>query len=1084
MNFFLSEIIKYFVNISKYIMNKCINLAKKYNIDIKDNKKLKRWILVNHPDKTDHPQHDNNVTTDDYNKIVECYKEDFFKKAQKENNKTIKVTKANRKKIFTCMRQRENFSKISNYHKFDKAVFNGEQLNLDLNDASPKILQLLNNIKKLDEIDKKNHGKCFKHFIFSDVKEGGYGAKIIASAFISNGYHNVIKAKKVDGVKKLKLYIQTSNDKENFGLLCSNSIFGSTFNEKLKKELLKLFNSRPDNIYGEKLRFIIFDSGFKEGIDLFDVKYVHIFEPSMTIADLKQTVGRATRTCGQKGLPFQDGIGWPLYVYNYYLTVPSLMADTLTSSKFLNQNITETKENEKDEEILIFKNIEKLNDATMKYSEFDEAMINLSKQLFELGPKLSVDYNLTENLHNVEDLNSEYMEQDFYLMGGKKKDLFKKINKKSKYFKIDFINCKGKCGKRTNNDIPVSSEFLKRVYKKYNHPNKFIPKINQRNYFCSYLRSVPMFCEQVNHEWSLRYSYVPESVEKDYDLDDLELESGTEESIDADYKDLDYDGKNDKNLHGLKINDNIPKTKMSFVAMRNFIKTHYNNKNFKWDKLVIENKCVPKPGEKPKAAHEIDLNPTQNFISTYFCPESPYKGMLLWHSVGTGKTCTGVATASASFEQRGYTILWVTRTTLKSDVWKNIFDQICHINLKKEVELGLTIPEKLTERKKLMSDRWLEPMSYKQFSNLLLGKNKIYDILKERNGTEDVLNKTLIIIDEAHKLYGGDLKASERPDTNIMEKLIMNSYKKSGPKSCKLLIMTATPFTNSPLELFNLTNLFFTNENEKITTDKDDFKKQYMTSKNILSQNGVKNLANKLSGYISYLNREKDATQFAQPIMINIPILTTHIKELDLREAIYLKKEINKMDNEAKEIINDLKNKIKKLKEEYKEKKDIYKEFKSSGKVACKEQHPNDKEARNQCIEEFKEEVNSLNDDLKEIMTKIKELQEQINRVNANNAPQGEIKNMKDRLKQIKKSLLQEYIMYVKCGHLKYKDLSNKSSVKSIKNLKYNSSSSSVPSNASQSYNPSINITKTAKKSKKKTKKSTNTKKQYDSYSN
>ena len=38
----------------------------------------------------------------------------------------------------------------------------------------------------------------------------------------------------------------------------------------------------------------------------------------MTIADLKQTVGRATRTCGQKGLEFQPGIGWPLFVYNYY----------------------------------------------------------------------------------------------------------------------------------------------------------------------------------------------------------------------------------------------------------------------------------------------------------------------------------------------------------------------------------------------------------------------------------------------------------------------------------------------------------------------------------------------------------------------------------------------------------------------------------------------------------------------------------------------------------------------------------------------------------------------------------------------
>ena len=134
--------------------------------------------------------------------------------------------------------------------------------------------------------------------------------------------------------------------------------------------------------------------------------------------------------------------------------------------------------------------------------------------------------------------------------------------------------------------------------------------------------------------------------------------------------------------------------------------------------------------------------------------------------------------------------------------------------------MGLTLPDKLNDRKKLLSEKWLEPMSYKQFSNLLLGKNKIYEILKERNGTEDILKKTLIIIDEAHKLYGGDLKAVERPDTNIMEKLIMNSYKKSGADSCKLLIMTATPFTNSPLELFSLTNLFVTNESEKITTNK------------------------------------------------------------------------------------------------------------------------------------------------------------------------------------------------------------------------------------------------------------------------
>ena len=61
------------------------------------------------------------------------------------------------------------------------------------------------------------------------------------------------------------------------GLLCSNAIYGSTFNEKLKKELLKSFNDSPGNIKGQKLRFIIFDSGFKEGIDLFDFKLSSYF---------------------------------------------------------------------------------------------------------------------------------------------------------------------------------------------------------------------------------------------------------------------------------------------------------------------------------------------------------------------------------------------------------------------------------------------------------------------------------------------------------------------------------------------------------------------------------------------------------------------------------------------------------------------------------------------------------------------------------------------------------------------------------------------------------------------------------------
>ena len=1094
----------------------CKDLMCKYNLNSKE--EVKHWMKVNHPDKHDHPDHDSNISEDDYKKelpiLRDCMKDENFCNTE---GPKLKVTKKNRDKIFTCMRKTANFGRIFNYHKFDKTkVFDPEKLKKDLAEASPKIIQLMNNIAKLDDLDKQNHGKKFKHFIFSDVKEGGYGAKILASAFQAFGYNNVINAKKVEGVQKLKLYIDAPNSESNFGLLCSNSIFNSNFNEKLKKELLKLFNSRPDNIYGKKLRFIIFDSGFKEGIDLFDVKYVHIFEPSMTIADLKQTVGRATRTCGQKGLDFQEGVGWPLYVYNYYLTAPDITQETMAASKFLTYNINKPTKDEKDEDVFIFKNIEKVNDATMLYSNFDKAMNNLSQQLFELAATLSTDYSLTKNLHNIEDLNIELMEKDFYLKGGggQQKNLFKNINKDTKYYNIDFINCKGNCGDRTTNDVPVSLDFMKKVYKKYGHPTKYLPKTGQRKALCSYMYTIPSYCQQLNYEWSLRYAYVPQAVEKEKakdtkkELDDLELEPGNEESIDKDYDGIDYDGKK-TTIKTPRSNPFVPNTKLSFNAMRDFIKTAYSRKDFIWDPLVIENKCIPKPGEKPKEAHEVDLNPTQNFVSHFFCPESPYKGILLWHSVGTGKTCTGVATASASFERDGYNILWVTRTTLKSDVWKNIFDQICHSILKEEVKLGLVLPEELKDRKKLLSDRWLEPMSYKQFSNLLLGKNKNYQILKERNGSEDILKKTLIIIDEAHKLYGGDLKAVERPDTDIMEKIIMNSYKKSGPESCKLLFMTATPFTDSPLELFSLTNLFLTNESEKITTDKQEFKKQYMTNENILSQNGVKILANKLSGYISYLNREKDPTQFAQPIMINVPVLMTNVTEEKLRDIIYLKKESTKTDEKVNSKINELQHEIKIFKTDLKERRGFFKDSKADAKNTCNERYPDakkQKEERKKCIEGFKEDYEKLSKEIKELVDEINELQEELKELKEEKEfGKNNSKDMKEKLRQLKKSLIQEYLMYQKCSHLKYiklkEDSTNPKSVNSANSKSGNSansksvnsanSRSGTNSNSGNSANSNSDNSANSKKKpetkkprKKKTKKKPDTKKkQYDSFS-
>jgi hypothetical protein len=277
------------------------------------------------------------------------------------------------------------------------------------------------------------------------------------------------------------------------------------------------------------------------------------------------------------------------------------------------------------------------------------------------------------------------------------------------------------------------------------------------------------------------------------------------------------------------------------------------------------------------ASSILQFNPSQGFIKNYFTPFAPVKGMLLYHSTGSGKTCSAIAAATANFEPFGYTILWVTRTTLKNDIWKNMFDQVCHKSIQERITNGEVIPDVQKERMRLLSKAWrIRPMSYKQFSNLVSKKNQYYEQLVKENGEADPLQKTLLIIDEAHKLYGGnDLSSLERPDMPALHQALMNSYAVSGENSVRLLLMTATPITKHPLELVQLVNLCRPIE-KQIPATFDQFAGQYLTEEGTFTSAGQDQFLDEIAGHISYLNREKDARQFSQPRVkrVLVPILS------------------------------------------------------------------------------------------------------------------------------------------------------------------------------------------------------------------
>jgi len=671
-------------------------------------------------------------------------------------------------------------------------------LNVYINhNASPKLKLLLEQIRLLDEKDMKETGKLHKHLIFTDVNRSTYGAKIVASALTANGLHLAYHPQGTGfSMTDHKKLLKTKN--ANYAVLLSKSFFDRPVNVKIRKVVLDTFNSRPDNTYGELVRFIVLDQGFKEGIDLFDVKYVHLLEPLAVKADEKQAIGRATRFCGQKGLQFHPRFGWPLYVFKYDVTIKKELQDIWTD----------------------FDDTKTLFELYIKNSNLDMRKIVFANQLEEATIDAAVDRDLNKPVH----MFSIDSPDDIVLRGG----------------------------------------------------GGGVSKVGK------------------------------------------------------------VSGSHDKSI--------APKNKMSLVKMHEYIKDNFSK--FKYPPLKLENKCVGGGIGGAVNGNIVSFTPTQDFVRHYFQPSSAYKGILLHHSVGTGKTCTAIATATTSFDLENYTILWVTRHTLKTDIWKNMFGQVCNISIQDKIRKGLVLPNKIVSKSKYMSANWLDPISYKQFSNMLLKRNKIYDEMVKRNGKDDPLRKTLLIIDEAHKLYSPTVAKSEKPNTDILEKMIQGSYDKSGADSVRVMLMTATPFTEDGMEMIKLLNLL--RDDDKFETDFQSFSRDYL-DEGYFTKSGLRDFKNKVSGYISYLNRSQDARNFAHPVIRNIYADMSYEK-VDMRGDLELKMTKDEMFaiKRDKKDLKDLKDKekecVKLVNAAYKvNAKDIM-THRKEGEAKCKKE-PKDKKA-------------------------------------------------------------------------------------------------------------------------------------------
>lgn len=342
----------------------------------------------------------------------------------------------------------------------------------------------------------------------------------------------------------------------------------------------------------------------------------------------------------------------------------------------------------------------------------------------------------------------------------------------------------------------------------------------------------------------------------------------------------------------------------------------------------------------------ISLFPHQRILRDYIQLDSPYRGILAYHELGSGKSAASIAAAEIFMEKRKIFVL------TPASLAKNYENELMKIstlglNMKKTWTLlkitgdlkSKTLIEKLIEYginiKYIKKDKQIWLPLYKNdlndyasviendvtYGSLKSDKKKIIDdiilhIIRNKykfisyNGLtqkiltemgKDIFNNSFIIVDEVHNFISRVVNGSK------IARTVYNNMMNAD--NCKLVLLSGTPIINNPYEIASLINL--------LRGPMEIFKIKLLSSSIDVSEKILKEKINELNinkfiDYIYYNNRE-----------ISIALLPEgYVKESKSIEIVKYKWEYTK--DKLIEIIKSELENIKGLKIGIKKTKELY----------------------------------------------------------------------------------------------------------------------------------------------------------------
>ena len=286
----------------------------------------------------------------------------------------------------------------------------------------------------------------------------------------------------------------------------------------------------------------------------------------------------------------------------------------------------------------------------------------------------------------------------------------------------------------------------------------------------------------------------------------------------------------------------------------------------------------------------FELMPHQLFVKNFLSFQTPYNSLLLYHGLGSGKTCSSIGIAE---EMRSYMkqvgikqrIIIVAAPNVQANYKLQLFDE----RKLREVDGIWTIDsctgnafiqevnptnikgisrEKMISQIKSIINQYYVFMGYVELANFIRKKISITNVnlsfddkrKLEIQNMKKFFNNRLIVIDEVHNIRLADDNKDDKTGKLLMD-LSKYCY------NMRLLLLSATPMYNSYNEIIWLTNLMNANDKRGLIKSTEIFNADgsFKAAKkddndNIIEEGGKELLQRKLIGYISYVRGENPYT--------------------------------------------------------------------------------------------------------------------------------------------------------------------------------------------------------------------------------